>query len=91
VKDAPDADLFVVDAACRFGNPVILRHPALAAEDRTQEGLRVPPEETGRPPSRLFLLPKEPDREAETNDLLRVVQLHRHNFTANRKRGSAQP
>jgi len=47
VKNAPDPNLFIMDAACRFGNPIILRHPGFAAEDRVQEGLRVPPEKAG--------------------------------------------
>jgi len=55
---------------------VILGHPGLGAEDRIQEGLSVPPEEAGWPPSRLFLLAKEPDCEAEADNLMRVVQLH---------------
>jgi hypothetical protein len=49
VKYAPDTDPFIVDAAGRFGDPMILRHPGLAGEDRIQEGLRMPPEEAGWP------------------------------------------
>ena len=38
--------------------------------------MRVPPQEAGWPPSRWFLLPEEPDCEAEADNLMSVVHLH---------------
>ena len=73
VKHAPDTNPLIVDAACRFGNAMILRHPGLVAEDRIQEGMCAPPKKSGWPPSRLFLLPKQADCEAEADNPVSVV------------------
>jgi hypothetical protein len=75
VKHAPNTDAFIMDATCRFGDAVILRHPSFAAEYRIQKGMGMLAEESGWPPSPLFLLPKEPDGESQADYLISVVHL----------------
>src|SRR6516165_1041908 len=76
VKHAPDPDPFIVDAACRFGNSLILRHPRLAAKNRAKEGIRMLSEEHRWPPPRLSMLPEESHSEAETDGLMNELRVH---------------